>query len=396
MKLLWVLYCRVLEGHSHLSGSERIERLSYLSREGIQTYLLTGNFDKRLYHQKEKNLHIISIPLKYIPIVTPILYGLTLFFFLPYYIVKIRPDFIISDQTTTLFLIWKPLLSRLADFKMTLDIRTTPLTTSRRSLMQMLRVLAFNLAIWAAKTMFDGMTIVTPMMKEEICQVFGLRSEWVGVLPNGISDDFLKCQEKDGDIWGLRQKLGLSNRFVIIYHGSLRLHGGLLESVEAVRLAKNDHPDILLFLLGQGFPQTLSILRKAIETNRVQNNVILHGPVDFHSVPDYISMSDIGLVPLPNIPIWRYQQPLKLLEYLAMGKPIIAIDSPAHRNVAGANRNVVYVRDLNSNELAKAMIYAYENRDKLKDWGRSGQQVIVEKYVWKKVNEDLISYLMRI
>jgi glycosyltransferase involved in cell wall biosynthesis len=395
MKLLWVLYCRVLEGHSHLSGSERIERLSYLSREGIQTYLLTGHFDKRHY-QKEKNLYIISIPLKYIPIVTPILYGLTLFFFLPFYIVKIRPDFIISDQTTTLFLIWKPLLSRLANFRMTLDIRSTPLTTSRRSLRQMLRVHAFNLAIWTAKTMFDGMTIVTPMMKEEICQIFGLRSDWVGVLPNGISDDFLKCREKDGDIRGLREKLGLSNRFVIIYHGSLRLRGGLMESVEAVRLAKNDHPDILLFLLGQGFPQTLSILRKAIETNGVKNNVILHGPVDFHSVPNYISMSDVGLVPLPNIPIWRYQQPLKLLEYMAMGKPIIAVDSPALRLVAGVNRNVVYVRNLNSNELAEAMKYAYKNRDKLEDWGKVGQQVIMEKYVWKKVNEDLISYLKRI
>ncbi|MCK4434654.1 glycosyltransferase, partial [Candidatus Bathyarchaeota archaeon] len=93
---------------------------------------------------------------------------------------------------------------------------------------------------------------------------------------------------------------------------------------------------------------------------------------------------------------WRYQQPLKLLEYMAMGKPIIAVDSPAHRFVAGGNRNVVYVRNLNPNELAKAMVYAYENREKLKDWGRAGQQVIAEKYVWKKVNEDLISYLKRI
>jgi len=375
----------------HLSGSERIERLSYLSREGVETFLLTGDFQKRHY-QKDKNLHLVSIPLKYIPMVSPMLYGLSLFFFLPFYILKIRPDFIISDISPTPFLIWKPFLSKLVGFRMVLDIRSTPVSRHRSRFTQ----IYFNLAIWIAKTMFDGMTIVTPMMKAEICRIFALRSDWVGVLPNGISDDFLKCHKKECDVRRLREKLGLSNKFVIIYHGSFRLAGGLLESMEAVGLIKDDHPDVVLFLLGAASPQVLSILRRAIETNGVQNNVILHGPVDFHSVPDYISMSDVGLVPLPNIPIWRYQQPLKLLEYMAMGKTIIAVDSPAHRYVAGENSNVVYVRNLNPNELVNAMIYTYENRDKLEDWGKVGQQVVTEKYVWKKVNEDLIDYLMGI
>jgi glycosyltransferase involved in cell wall biosynthesis len=374
-----------------LSGSERIERLSYLSKEGVQIFLLAADFQKRQY-EKEKNLHLVSIPLKYIPIVSPVLYGLALFFFLPFYILKIRPDFIILDPTTTPSLIWKPFLSKLVHFKVVLDIRSTPVSTIGRRRMQTY----FNLAIWIAKTMFDGMTIVTPMMKEEICRIFALRSDWVAVLPNGISDDFLESFKKKRHASSLREKLGLSDKFVIIYHGSFRPNGGLLESIEAVKLIKNDHPDIILLLLGATYPQFLSVLKRTIETNGVQNNVILHGPVDFHSVPDYISMSDVGLVPLPNIPIWRYQQPLKLLEYMAMGKTIIATDSPAHRSVAGENNNVVYVSNLNPNELAKAMIYAYKNRDKLEDWGRVGQQVVAEKYVWKRVNEDFISYLMRI
>jgi glycosyltransferase involved in cell wall biosynthesis len=352
---------------------------------------LTGDFEKGHY-QKAKNLHLVSIPLKYIPIVTPTLYGLALFFFLPFYIIKIRPDFIISDPTTTLFLIWKPLLSKLVNFKTVLDIRSTPVDTSRRRRMQTY----FSLAIWTAKTMFDGITTVTPMIKEEICRTFALESDWVGVLPNGISDDFIKCSKKESDVNSLRERFGLANKFVIIYHGSFRPNGGILESIGAIGLTKKDNPDIVLFLLGAASPQLLSVLRKAIETEGVQSNVILHGPVDFHSVPDYIAMSDVGLVPLPNIPVWRYQQPLKLLEYMAMGKTIIATDSPAHVHVAGENNNVIYVHSLATKELAKAMMYAYENRDKLGDWGRVGQQVVAEKYVWKRVNEDLISYLMRI
>jgi glycosyltransferase involved in cell wall biosynthesis len=379
----------------NLSGSERIERLSYLSREGIQVFLLTGDFQKNQY-EKEENLRLVSIPLKFMRVVSPILYGLALYFFLPFYILKIRPDFIISDIGPTPFLIWKPFLSKLVGFKMVLDIRSTPVSAGISMRKSHLAQVYFNLAIWVAKTMFDGMTIVTPMMKAEICRIFDLRSDWVGVLPNGISDDFIKCRTNECDARRLREELGLSDKFVMIYHGSLRIAGGLLESIEAVRLIKNDYPDMVLFLLGSGLPHTVSAVRKAIETNSIQNNVILHGPVDFHSVPDYILMSDVGLVPLPNAPIWRYQQPLKLLEYMAMGKTIIATDSPAHRYVADENSNVVYISDLTPSRLAKAMIYAYENRDKLEDWGRVGQQVIAEKYVWKKVNKDLTSYLMTI
>jgi peptidoglycan/xylan/chitin deacetylase (PgdA/CDA1 family) len=234
------------------------------------------------------------------------------------------------------------------------------------------------------------------MLKEEVCRNFAIRSDWVGVLPNGISDDFLQRRHKECDAKSLREKLGLSNKFVIIYHGAFRHNGGLLESIGAIGLIKNDHPDIVLFLLGTGPPQLLPVLRREIETNSVQENVVLHEPVDFHSVPDYILMSDVGLVPLPNIAFWRYSQPLKLLEYMAMGKTIIAADSPAHRYVTGENSNIVYVRNLNPNELAKAMIYAYKNRDKLEDWGKVGQQVVTEKYVWKKVNRDLTDYLMGI
>jgi glycosyltransferase involved in cell wall biosynthesis len=396
MRLLWVCYSRILEGQSHPSGSERIERLSYLSKLGVHAFLLTGNLEKGRY-KSGKNLHIVSVPLKYRPMISPVLYGLVLSFFLPFYVVKIRPDFIISDTATAPFLIWKPFLSKILRFKMVLDVRATPVA-QLTSYATRARALFFNLSLWIAKTLFDGMTIVTPMMKKEICSKFSIPLDWAGVLPNGISDDFLRSK-RDGDqiqADAYKKELGLSDKFVIIYHGGLsRPNGGLLESIDALGLIKNDYPDVILFLLGSSTPQFLTVLNRKIEVNGVQKNVIQHGGVDFHSVPKFISMSDVGLVPLPNIPVWRYQQPLKLLEYMAMGKTVIAIDSPAHRNAAGERGNIIYVPDANSKAFAAAMMYAYKNRDKLKEWGKVGEQIVEEKYVWKQVNEDLINYLLR-
>jgi glycosyltransferase involved in cell wall biosynthesis len=374
-----------------LSGSERIERLRYLSKEGNEVYLIAGKFRKELY-QTNQNLHLVSIPLKYLPIISPILYGLVLFFFLPIYLVGIRPDFLITDDTTTPFLVWKPILSRLLGFKVVMDIRGTPVGKSARS-----RIF-FTISVYLAKAMFDGMTIVTPMMREEICQAYRINPEWVGVLPNGISDGFLAPEQLSGDRIELRERLGLSERFVVMYHGSLNreIGGGLIESIEAIGLAKRNHPSIVLFLLGSASARFLSKLNEAIEKNDVAGNVLLHRSVDFHSVPKYIAMSDVGLVPLMNIPLWRYQQPIKLLEYMAMKKSVIVSESPAHRSVIGSSKNAIYVPQVNSAELSRAIEYAYDNRNMLEEWGKVGQEIIQKKYVWKKVNECLTSYLTKI
>jgi glycosyltransferase involved in cell wall biosynthesis len=389
LKILWVCWSRILDSKSHLSGSERIERVSYLSLEGHQVYLVGGYFEKQKF-QENSNLHLISIPLKHFPALSPILYGLVLFFFMPFFVAKIRPNFIITDVSATPFMIWKPFLSKFLKFKAILDIRGTPVETERRHLVQF----SFNMAIAVAKMFFDGMTIVTPMMKDELSRVFGICSEWIAVLPNGISNDFINYEYNVTRLKKLKAELGLEGKFVVIYHGSFRSNGGLFESIEAVNLLKKDYPDIVLFLLGNSTPQVIQALKKAIEVNNLKSNIILHGPVDFHDVPAFIALSDVGLVSLPNIPAWRYQQPLKMLEYMSLGKAIIAVDSPAHRCAAGDNNYIMYVSNPNPKEFAEKIIFSYKNREKLVTWGAQGRIIITEKYVWKKVNEDFVKFLM--
>jgi glycosyltransferase involved in cell wall biosynthesis len=351
--------------------------------------MIVGDFKKE-YDPKSPHLHIISVPLRYLPVISPVLYGLALLFFLPFYLVKIRPDFVVTDPSTALFAIWKPVWSKILGFKMILDLRSTPVDPRIRD------NIYFDISVWITKMMFDGMTIVTPMMRDEICQKFGINTEWVGILSNGVSDEFLNYEQHSLWRMELRKRFGFSNKFVVLYHGAFRPTGGLIESVEAMRLIKKHRSDIIFFLLGSTSKAFLSVLRETIEENNVEDLVVLHGPVDFNDVPKYISMSDVGLIPLPNIPDWRNQQPNKLLEYMAMKKTVIVSDSPAHRSVIGSNKNAIYVARVVPVELAAAIEYAYDNRDKLDKWGEIGHDIVVKNYAWKKVNEDLVTYLLSV
>lgn len=391
MKLVWVCYSRMLESVEHLSGSERIERLRHLAADGIEVHLIAGQFNEKHYSScVSANLHLVSIPIKYLPMFSTIIYGLTLFFFLPFYLIRVRPDVVICDQSPSIFLIWKPILSKLLNFKLIIDVRSTPVTSGTRV------KIVFHSSMWVAKTLFDGMTVVTPLMRDEICHTFNIDPNWTGILSNGISEEFISTEEIIDRGRILREQLGLTNKFVILYHGSFRLTGGLIESIKAIALVKDKHPDAVLFLLGSSDRQLLDLLRQTIKENKVEENVFLHGPVGFLKVPEFIAMSNLGLVPLPNIPFWRYQQPLKLLEYLAMNKTVIISESPAHRIVVSNNKNAIYVPQVTPTEIAKAIEYAYNNKEKLDEWGRIGRDIVIKKYVWKKVNEDFTAYLQTV
>jgi glycosyltransferase involved in cell wall biosynthesis len=395
LKLVWLCSSSLLESHTGVYGSEKIERLDHLAREGYYTYLISAGFDKKRFEVLglNKRFRLLSIPLKFKSVITPLLYGLSLFFFLPLFIAKEHPNFLISDPETTPFLLWVPLLSRILGFKTVLDIRSTPIVHGTASKITMREQILFRSSVWIAKTMYNGLTIVTPMMRDEVCNSFRINHAWTAVLSNGISEEVFSPERERRNGIILREQLGLSNKFVILCHGSMRLTGGLIESIKSMVILKETHPDIVLFLLGSIHKDVISLAEQTIKENGLEENVFLHEPVGFHEVPKYISMSDLGLVSLPNISFWRYQQPLKLLEYMAMEKSFVVSESPAHTSIVNRNKNAIYFTKVTPVEIATAIAFAYANKGKLSEWGKVGRDIVLSKYVWARINERFIDYL---
>lgn len=390
--IFWALYARTFERH-HLSSSERIERARNLAAQGNIVYLLAADFEKEHY-QKNPNLHLVSIPIRNFSIISPFLYGLWLFFFLPVYLTKIRPNFLICDSSIAFYLCWKPVVAKLLNFKVILDIRTTPVNpfSGPRSFINDFR---FNLSVFVAKSMFDGMTIITPMMKNEICQRFHINPKWVGILSGGVSSEFLDYDKKLANKRNLlRKKFGLLDKLVVLYHGSLRFYtGGIIETIKALSLIKQTCPEIVFLMLTATPESSKILLDRLLKANAVENIVTVLGPVDHHEVPQYISLSDVGIVPLPDVPAWRHQQPLKLLEYMAMQKPIILSDIPAHRALLGENKNAIFLAHVTPEEIAKALVYCRDNIEKLREYAKIGREIVLKNFTWNKASLDLIEYL---
>jgi glycosyltransferase involved in cell wall biosynthesis len=79
---------------------------------------------------------------------------------------------------------------------------------------------------------------------------------------------------------------------------------------------------------------------------------------------------------------------------MSMEKPVILSDIPAHRYVVGDEKCGIYIPEVNPQEIAKSIEYAYLNRDKLQAWGKVGRGIVEKDYTWQKVAVELEDYLL--
>jgi glycosyltransferase involved in cell wall biosynthesis len=388
-KRILLISCLILD--FHLSKTTQLEILRALANRGHVVTLIAMR-SKSQFQNENSKVHIISIPLRQVPIVSNIMYAAALLFFLPFYVLFSKPDYIITDsEVPILGLASIFLLSKLKGIKLVLDIRSTPVEI-RPNIRGFAKTFSFFISGHVARRLFDGITILTPSMMKEVCKKFGIDSKRVGVWSSGVNLTLFNPRTHNSERENLRRKLGLTKRFVVLYHGVFTANRGLIETVEAMSMIKTTCPDVVFFLLGAGFCG--QSLKDMIKDKELQDNVIVHNPVDYQQVPDYIAMCDIGIIPLPDHPYWRFQCPLKLLEYLAMNKPVIATRIPSHETVIGKETCGFFISSVNPTEIAKVILFAYLNRKKLESMNLSGREIVTKEYSWEKVARDLEDYLL--
>ena len=388
-KILWVSSLNL--GVS-LHKKSKIDIMESLTKRGYASSFISFRSNE-FVQTKNSHIQLISIPLKSIAIISHVMYAIVLLLFMPLHILISKPDYIISDPNISIFsfALGFP-LSKLRNIKLILDIRSTPVEVS--GFRGFLQTLLFITSISFAKNHFNGITTITPLMKEEICKRFGINSKKIGVWSSGVSVSLFDPEAFSSKGSYLRKKLGLDEKFVVLYHGVFSANRGLVETIKAMSIVKNRNCNIILLLLGKGaFDQRLKDL---IRMENLQDNVFIHSPVEHAKVPSYIAMCDVGIVPLPDHPYWRTQSPLKLLEYLAMRKVVVLSSMPAHHLVVGKEKCGIYFSSTNPVEIAKSIIYACNNREKLELWGASGKKIVEEGYTWEKIAAKLENYLLSI
>ncbi|HPN81665.1 MAG TPA: glycosyltransferase, partial [bacterium] len=178
-----------------------------------------------------------------------------------------------------------------------------------------------------------AVVVLTGEMKSRLVQD-GVAEAKVVVSPDAV----------DLNIFGIemspemaRQELGLSVDAIILgYTGSFKTKGmdkGISDIIKAISLLKKDWPKILFVAVG-GNEADMDYYRKLAVDAGVSQDVILLGKVSQDKLAVYQQAFDVLLMPFPWTEHYAYfMSPLKMFEYLAAKRPIVASDLPTIREI---------------------------------------------------------------
>lgn len=155
----------------------------------------------------------------------------------------------------------------------------------------------------------------------------GARSDRVQVLRNAV--DVTRFHPGiSGD--RVRRRHGLGDALVVGFAGSLKPWHGVDGLIDAFRRASE--PNWRLLIVGDG-PER-SRLRELVSEMDLDERVLLVGAVHHDEVPAYVAAFDIAAAPYRGSPDF-YFSPLKVYEYLAAGRAILASDIGQISSVIG-------------------------------------------------------------
>ena len=175
----------------------------------------------------------------------------------------------------------------------------------------------------------------------------------------------------------VRRRLGLGNKVILGFSGFVRPWHGLERVIDVVANCKS--ADRLgLLIVGDG-PARSDLEHKARQLG-VTDRVRFVGAVDHKELPHYLAAFDIALQPSAV----AYACPLKLVEYMAMGKAIIAPDQPNIRELIRNSEIGLLIRQGDATGLTDAILLLTNNPDLRKCLGhRAAQEVRERRLTWE-------------
>jgi glycosyltransferase involved in cell wall biosynthesis len=190
----------------------------------------------------------------------------------------------------------------------------------------------------------------------------------------------------------IRKKYGIERADkVLFFMGWLYQFSGLKEvALELVKI-KDEKQNVKLLVVGDG--DAFDDLQRIREEHHLDNQVILTGKQPYEKIPEFIAVADICLLPAyPNEKIMQDIVPIKMYEYMAMGKPIITTKLPGVMKEFCEGHGVIYV-DKPEDVLKKAIELV--EKEKVEEQGLKARG-LVERYNWDDIVEEFEGVLEEI
>jgi glycosyltransferase involved in cell wall biosynthesis len=133
----------------------------------------------------------------------------------------------------------------------------------------------------------------------------------------------------DPDIFHKRPSKQSNGKFLVIYPGSISWHQGLDIAVRAFALLRDRLSHVEFHIYGEGHekPKIMQLVKEL----DVQDLVLFKGSLKLHEVYNVMAQADLGVVPKRRDSFGNEAFSTKILEFMAVGVPVVASDTKIDR-----------------------------------------------------------------
>ncbi|MBU1864371.1 MAG: glycosyltransferase family 4 protein [Candidatus Omnitrophica bacterium] len=185
----------------------------------------------------------------------------------------------------------------------------------------------------------------------------------------------------DGKV--IKEKFGITKP-VVMYMG--QLHGGQYADLFIKTATQMMDQDVLFIILGSGNREQL-LIQEAVESN-LADRMIFVGAVAHEEIPQYLAVADVTVACFEDNDITRHKSPLKVVEYMACGKAIVASDVGEVKSMLNGCGVLAKPGDVGS--LRDGILDLLHNEEKRKKLEKLARKNAEKNFAWSVTAKNML------
>ncbi|MDQ2785547.1 MAG: glycosyltransferase [Chloroflexota bacterium] len=235
----------------------------------------------------------------------------------------------------------------------------------------------------------SGLVSLTYAFIPELDAIIGTaRHPLIEVIPDAYDDDVYRPRDR------AQARLALDlppDAPVIAYTGLTFAYHGVDLLVDAFAIVNETLPDALLVLVGGRDGERAAIAAQAARLG-ITDRVRIVSPRPVHAIPAYLAAADVLVI--PDTVTKASASPLKLFEYAAMARPIVAMDLPALREILPSDA-AHYVTPGDPATIAAGIVWLEAHPDDAAAMAACARHA-VERYTYRHRATAIIAFCQRV
>lgn len=173
----------------------------------------------------------------------------------------------------------------------------------------------------------------------------------------------------------------------LFYIGGISNNRGLDVTIDAIKIVKDEIPDIYFHCIG---PYSDELL-KSLDIKELAENIKFYGRMPLLEGLRYSRNAKVGLSILKPIGNYTRSYSTKIFEYMAIGLPVITSNFELYKNIVEKYNCGLCVDPFDPTEIANAIKYILNHPVQAEKMAQNGKKIVLEKYNWAKEEQKLLN-----